>query len=359
MCPGSALQHMASTQQRRQAVQMQRERSQEEGDLTFRDAFQQAPEEVQEANLTKLEETLRQGNKTIDEAYDEMQKQLGEKPDTNLSRKEKGMLIMEFGLNLMANSSGSRYGEDLGGALGASGLQTIQSYRGQKQEKQARADQYEQSRLAIEADRAKSKSVLAKSALDAAAKEKEIGIKGEVTTKDGKMYLYRSDGSLMLMRDPETNEPLTAEQDREGATGPKFETEYRYNQFLSIYGTDPRTGKPLTGARLDRVKKQALEFANDRGGRDNDPVRDAERSADDFIRSNADLFRDMTPDQVNAYRNRIADERRGRFGSAQDRRPSSQLMEFATEAEAQSALDRGEIVSGDEVIIGGRKARVD
>jgi hypothetical protein len=333
-----------------------KESSQKEG-VTFRDVFKEAPAQVRQAEVGKLEQTLAEAGVTIDEAYDNMMAQLGTRPTDKLSREEKAMLLMEFGLNLMANSSGQAYGGDIGGAIGAAGITTLRSYRDMKAAKQADIRAYDRSALEIEAGRAKAKGALADSAIDAIAKEREAGIKGEITTKDGKMYLYRSDGSLMLMRDPETGEPLKADQ-RADMSGPKFETEYRYNQFMAVYGVDPKTGKPLTGAQLNRVKKQALEFASERG-RQEDPVRDAERSADDFIRANADLFRDMTPEQVNAYRNRIADERRARFSAGRDRRPSSKIMEFATEAEAQSALDRGEIVSGDEVIIGGRRARVD
>lgn len=333
-----------------------------QGGVTFRDTFKKAPASVQNQQLTKLEKALAQGNQTIDSAYDDLVKQLGAPPDRNrkLGRKEKGMLLMEFGLSMLANSR-----KGLATAAGQAGGETLGTYA---QMKNAPADQYAANRSAIEASRAKDKTALARaSALEGMKSPSAGSLPGKFVGDDGYVYFYDQNGQVQQAKDQNGK----AIKGQAGANGSDrgFESDAKYKKYMEIYGVDPNTGQPLTGLALQRAKQDALEFANDRGASVDDVDLDlqSEKSADDFIRSNNDLFRDMTPDQVNEKRNQIADERRRRLR----KKPSSYLSpneptrgrktgrSFASEADAQAALERGDIRSGDQVTIGGRPATVD
>jgi hypothetical protein len=101
------------------------------------------------------EEQDKQQVGSIDRAYGEMSKQLGQRPTTKLSRKEKGMLIMEFGLQLMSQSAAARHGGDLGGAVGDAGLNTMKSYQGLKAGKQAEGQQWDADQVNLRASRNK------------------------------------------------------------------------------------------------------------------------------------------------------------------------------------------------------------
>jgi len=80
----------------------------------------------------------------LTEAYNEIFDQLGgvEKPDTELSKEEKGLFIMSFGLRMMAASETM----SAGGAFGAAGVPTVQEMRGLKESRRATAQEQTEQR---------------------------------------------------------------------------------------------------------------------------------------------------------------------------------------------------------------------
>lgn len=116
-------------------------------DDSFQSHFMRQPEKEQASQIDELEQKVG----SIDRAYQQMSQQLGQRPSTKLSRKEKGMLIMEFGLQLMSQSAAGAHGGDFGGAVGDAGLNTLKSYRNQKAGKQKQADQWDQDQINLRA----------------------------------------------------------------------------------------------------------------------------------------------------------------------------------------------------------------
>jgi hypothetical protein len=329
------------------------------GGYGFRDAWKEAPAQAKERELTKLEESLRQGNQTIDAAYDDLEKQLGLPPEKKkkLSREEKGMLLMEFGLNLLANSKKGF------GAIGEAGGKTLKSYNDM-----AGGDykDFKRTKSAIDASRAGAKVDLAKaSALEGlkVSKEQAMRLPGRFTGEDGTVYFYDEMGAVKQAIG-EDGKPIKGEMRGDGAGGRGFESDAKYNRYMEIYGVDEATGKPLTGLALQRAKQDALDFANDRGASIDDLDLDilAETSADKEM--GADAYRDMTPEQREAQRAKIAAARRGRLArpdrrrSALEPRPGPKKR-FASEQDARAAFKRGEIRKGDIIVINGVEGPVE
>lgn len=333
--------------------------------VSFRDAWDKTSKDTQQQQVSKLEETLKRGNQTIDSAYDELVKKLGAPPDKNrkLSRNEKGMLLMEFGLSMLANSR-----KGLATAAGEAGSQTFGSYA---QMKMAPEQNYNSAMASVEAARARDKTNLATtSALESVkAKSPNGSLPGKFTGDDGFVYFYGPDGQAQKATD-ENGKPIRGQVSKGGEGGRGFESDAKFERYMEIYGVDPNSGKPLTGLALQRAKQDALEFANDRGSTIDDLDLDilAESSADKEM--GADAYQDLTPEQRNAQRNKIAGERRSRL----KKKPRSYLetpeprrgapgagikKSFASEADAQAAYNRGEIQKGDRIRVAGVEGPVE
>lgn len=333
--------------------------------LSFRDAWDKTSKDTRDQQVTKLEETLKRGNQTIDSAYDELVKKLGAPPDKNrkLSRDEKGMLLMEFGLSMLANSR-----KGLATAAGEAGGQTFGSYA---QMKVGPQQNYDSAMASIEAARARDKTNLATTSALESVKAKSPGgaLPGKFIGDDGFVYFYGQDGTAQKALD-ENGKPIKGQVNKGGENGRGFESDAKYSRYMEIYGVDPNSGKPLTGLALQRAKQDALEFANDRGSTIDDLDLDiiAENSADKEM--GADAYQDMTPEQRSAQRNKIASERRGRLKkktrsyleTTEPRRgtPSGGIKKsFATQADAQAAYNRGEIQKGDRIRVAGVEGPVE
>lgn len=339
----------------------------EGGGYSFRQAFKDAPPDAQKQQVTKLEETLKRGNQTIDSAYDDMVKQLGAPPEKNkkLSREEKGMLLMEFGMAMLANSR-----KGFATAAGEAGSQTLGSYA---QMTQGPGQQYTANRAAIEGARARDKSKLAtQSALESVKTPGGAAsrLPGKFTGEDGYVYFYDESGNAKKALD-DAGKPIKGDVSG-GASARGFESDSKYARYMEIYGVNPVDGKPLTGVELARVKRDALDFANDRGSSTDDLDLDmrAETSADAEMR--ADTYQDMSPDEREAQRNRIADARRKRLVRPQQRHsalggrtepgrggPRGPKKRFNSEADAKAAFLRGEIAVGDTIIVNGVEGPVE
>jgi hypothetical protein len=334
------------------------------GGYSFRQMWKDAPEKVKEKELTKLEQSLKQGNQTIDDAYADLEKQLGTRPDKHkLTRQEKGMLLMEFGLNVLANNKKGI------GAIGAAGGQALKGYSELSTGPQK---DYDATLGAVRGAKARDKVDLAKqSALEGVkvSKEQAMRLPGRFTGEDGTVYFYDEMGEVKQALD-EKGKPIKGEMDKGGEGGRGFESESKYNKYMEIYGVDPNTGEPLTGLALQKAKQDALDFANDRGASIDDLDLDilAETSADKEM--GADAYRDLTPEQRELRRNQIADARRKRLrrpvrsaleprGEPRRGPPSGGKRRFASEADAKAAFQRGDIQVGDVIIVNGVEGPVE
>lgn len=139
----------------------------EGGDQSFQALFMSQPKEEQAKQIDELEKRVG----SIDRAYDQMVKQMGQRPSTKLSRHEKGMLIMELGLQLMSQSGADKHGGDFGGAVGDAGLATLKSYQGLSGSKKQEAAAWDAGQSNLAAGRAKdvnaTRSAFAKEQVDA------------------------------------------------------------------------------------------------------------------------------------------------------------------------------------------------
>lgn len=370
------------------------------GDTEFRQRFKETPREQQVAFADKLEQSLERGNQSIDSAYDDLVKQLGSPPagDEKLTREEKGMFLMEFGLNLMANSSGQAYGQDLGGAIGASGASALQGHRARRGRARER---YEDSRLEIEKGRAGAKSRLSEqSALESREYERDrrrearedSQIASTITQPDDTVVGITKGGQASRLELPGGNavksKPKPAPLGPGGGRG--FESDRRYQLYMDTYGKDA-SGAPLEGPELEDAKRKALAFSVDPKAAtlsESEMRAMSERSADAFMKSNWSLFRDMSPDEAQNWRNKTADANYTRLKAGRDieleppkgtgsalapkghaapsrtSRPkaaqSSKLSvrSFASEADVEKAVTAGEIKNGDTVRVGTKSFKV-
>jgi hypothetical protein len=133
---------------------------------SFRGLVSKMPKKEVKETVDDLEKQLATANVSIDQAYDQLLTQLGSRPEAQkkLTREEKGMLIMEFGLSMM--SAGNGGDSDGLNQIGRAGSQTLQSYRKMtRDDPLAKQQAYDQNVMAIQADRTKTKSKLAGDAL--------------------------------------------------------------------------------------------------------------------------------------------------------------------------------------------------
>lgn len=325
------------------------------GGYTFRDMYKDAPNKVKEAQVDKLEEALKRGNETIDSAYDELERQLGTRPDKKkLSRQEKGMLLMEFGLNVLANNKKGF------GAIGMAGGKALANYNEMATGPQK---DYDQTKAAVDVARAKSKVKLAEgSALENLKQPASVGsrLPGRFTGDDGFVYFYDENGQVQQAKDA-AGKPIKASQ-QDSAMRPN-DFDVKRKAYLEVFGVDPKTGQPLTGLARVRVEQDAVEFAADRGTTIDDLDLDilAERSADEEMK--ADAYRDLTSEQREAKRSEIATSRRLRLkrpvrsylepNEPKRGRPDIKARKFSSIQEAREAFKRGEIKAGDLIEVNG------
>lgn len=333
--------------------------------VDFRTQWMNTPKELRERQVDELERAVG----SIDRAYDEMIAQLGTRPNGKLSREDKGMLLMEFGLALMANS---RPGVSFGEAAGAAGTQALGSY---KELTRGRQREHDANVRAINLQRAKSKSELAKTvaseSIKAAGRESELGrVRGTVTTEGGELYGYTGRGDTVPLRDPQSGEHLRGRErptsalvpvlddngeeiwvTREQAVGrrkrpPKSgsgsndgglsaaDTNAIYRQAAGLFGG---TFDPITGriAGLNREESQTVQSI-------------AARASQMYMQAGGKL------DHATAVQRAFQEVRDG----ARAPTPSDQPRTFASEDEVADAFQRGEIQKGDVVSINGRQFKV-
>lgn len=105
------------------------------------DLMAAATDEEIKAGTDVVEQQLEEQGSSIDEAY---AKVTGGPPDTRLSREEKGQLLMEFGLRMLAYSG--QEGAEFE-AIGRAGIETLGSARAMKEAKRTRPGEERKSQL--------------------------------------------------------------------------------------------------------------------------------------------------------------------------------------------------------------------
>jgi hypothetical protein len=302
-----------------------------------RKLFENLPDEEQEKQARDLADALKRGGKTIDQAYDELVKQMGTRPDESLDKKDKAMLLMEFGLNLMAQSAQGRHGADLTGAMGDAGLNSLDSYQ---RAKGAKAREWDARRSALDTGRVKDKLELGLAATGAEIKSdatlpREFAPgRDQISTfpgGDGFMHRMVNGKSEVVMED---GKPVRApEKDLHtggGGTEKVFEFDHRKKAYLQARGYDEK-GDPMSpdvpelkGPEKRTLLQRATDYAGDTKNSalsDEEIMTQAQRSVDEHMRYMQDAYRDYTPAQLDEERKRLLKERVAEIKSG--RTPSS------------------------------------
>lgn len=331
---------------------------------SFRDLWQKQSAAQRKEYIDKLQGHLDATNQTINSAYDKMMQQLGGRPSTDISKQDKGMLLMEFGMHMMANSRGQQQGgagglgTNLGANIGQSGLETLQSAKGLKAQKIAGQQAYDKraqdlaiahsrdvtslaSRSALEQGRdlraagaqdasiarvqeqqqgadtrntARIGAAAERTATTEAGKNKRAGMQfGQVTrtvtADDGSTYGLTKGGQMVPLKDAKGNQVKAMPG---GAGGAKqTAAQANYQLYMDTFGKD-EDGSDLQGDELQGVRQKALEYAaNPKAAApltDSQMRQMAEKSADSQIRANPLAWAGMQPDEIAGKRTEIAEQ---------------------------------------------------
>lgn len=355
--PQGAAQAQGQPQQSALAPEGGKQPAQGEDGTSFRDLWQKQSADQRDKYLTKLQDHLKTTDETIDSAYKTMMNQLGSRPQTGVSKQEKGMLLMEFGLRMMAHSRPQAgQAASVGGAIGEAGTETLQSYKGLQAQKLANQQKYDQMQQQLTIAQGKEKAQLAsRSALEEGRDVRSLGaqnasilrtqlqqqgagdrttarntaagertavteagktnragmalgaVKRTVTADDGSMYGVTGTGSLVQLG--KNGQPIKAAPGG-GGSGKLTAAQANYNLYVSTYGKDT-DGKALEGQDLQKVQQDALSYAaNPRSFQLSDPqIRQmAQKSADAFIRANPTSFLGMNPDELQQKHSQVAEQ---------------------------------------------------
>ena len=331
--------------------------------LSFRDLFKQQSQATRDKYVQQLQDHLKQANQTIDSAYQDMMEKMGGRPDKDLSKQQKGMLLMEFGMRMMEHSRG-QYGQTnaVGGAIGQAGTETLQSAKGMIASNTQNQQRYDQMQEQLAIAQGKEKSQLAsRSALESGRDIRAFGqqdsllartqmqqqgadtrntervtatneraanaeqgkndraaaaagqVKRTVTGDDGSIYGVTGNGSLVQLGKNGT--PIKASATGGPGGGKLTAAQANYNLYVSTYGKD-QDGKPLTGQDLQAVQSEALKYAaNPRTYQlsDAQAKQMAEKSADSFIRANPTSWLGMSTDEVASKHDEYAEQEYNRI----------------------------------------------
>lgn len=367
---------------------------------SFRDLWNKQSADQRKEYIDKLQKNLDATNQTINTAYDQMMKQLGNRPQTNLSRQDKGMLLMEFGLHMMAHSAG----ENTSQAIGNAGTETMQSYKDLRQQRigtQQKYDQMQQqltqahdrdvvnanSRSALEIGRdlrsaQSSDASITRMQMNQAGQDARTGsknqasmdrtqerdqssmdrtnvreshmdarnaariaatagqAKGTIVDNDGNVQVMDKTGNFKMATDDQGN-PIKAKAGSL-AGAKKSAQQQSFDMYMDVYGKGP-DGKPLQGDELQAAKQKALTYSGNpkaAGGEmsDADMHKAAETAASRFVSSNQTSWLGMQPEEIETKRTAFAQNVYNRLKKGQSPIPDNQ---GAGPAKPQSALESG------------------
>lgn len=268
--------------------------------LSFRDAWQQQTKAQREKQISNFEAQLKKGDETIDSAYTQMMQKLGTRPQTDLTKSDKGMLLMEFGMNMMRNSASPQqggYGRNFGAAAGAAGAESFQTARQMQAQKLATAQRWDQmqQQLGIAQGREKTnfaeRSLLEQGRDDRAMGTQDTRIATNQNTQDNS---NQRNTDRITGQNQRTEEQLKSRSDQffaaeagrnsraaaaqsgatdrnnatiagrsalatgGGARGGAMKT--AYDMYVQVHGKDT-SGNPLPDDQLNQVYADALKFA--------------------------------------------------------------------------------------------------
>jgi len=242
-------------------------------DQFVNDPNEMSPEE-QAGAVAKMEQDLEGGGSSIEDAFRQASEKMEINPDDlKLTKKEKGLMVMEFGLALMAASSGDAYGGDIGGAIGSAGLSTLDRYYGIKRSKEDLARQEKKDTIAMaEASRKFELDTRRVEATErnADASEKRANLQERQLDEAGWVISENKDGNAIWSKPGQKSKPALDEagnsmtmdafkKSKGGAEGGVWQS--KRDGYMEIYGRDDK-GNPLKGAAKRRAEEEALEYAN-------------------------------------------------------------------------------------------------
>ncbi|KPK66551.1 MAG: hypothetical protein AMS21_01975 [Gemmatimonas sp. SG8_38_2] len=185
------------------------------------------------------------------EAYNELFDQLGgvEKPETELTKEEKGLFIMSFGLRMMAASETM----SAGGAFGAAGVPTVQEMQGLKQGREATAREMTENRRQRALDILSERVRQREGALDRAAKPPAT-----YDSASGLRTWNAETGQWDQSLDPETGQPIQPGLTPGGhAKDSVFQQKY---QVLIESGVEPRIAGMIAASNARSVEDQYAQL---------------------------------------------------------------------------------------------------
>lgn len=308
----------------------------------FRDLWNGLSAQQRKQQTDELAAQLKAGRKTIDSAYQDMIGQLGVRPQAGLTRQDKGMLLMEFGLRLMQHSASPAqggYGKNFGSAIGAAGAETMQTAMGLRQQHEQRAYDYDRLKQQLAVARGRDLSNLqSRSVLEAgrdframnredALMERSAFQQEQANQRQKSALQERSDqgaANRAAAADRAKNRPNAPGR---GGGGRGTAAQSNYQLYMDTFGKDAN-GQPLTGAALQSAKEQALAFAsNPHAYRIStaQATQLAQTAADKWMAANHDSFLGMKPDQLQAEHDRVFSEARQRLLRSGNAGPVSAL----------------------------------
>ncbi len=204
----------------------------EKGEDSFMGMAEKADDEQINKSIDVLDDQLQAQGSNIDQKYDEVTKsQPGVADKQGLTRKEKGLILMEFGLNLMA-ASGTGTGT-AAGDIGQAGAAAFKGHMGRRQaqrEAEIEREEREQKRRLTEAQIAKMERP-----------DMELGEQGGMQVLINKQT---GEATPVLM----DGQPVPAGQ------RDKLEFEIKKEAFMSAYGDQIKDPAEL--------ERRAVAFAN-------------------------------------------------------------------------------------------------
>lgn len=216
------------------------------GPKTWDELVQQVPPEQIEGGIAAMEKAA---GKPVEQIFEQQMPDVAQQ-NTKLTREEKGLLLMEFGLRMMAASSPESDGT-FGGAFGIAGMGTLGSYKDLKQQKaNAPAE-------AAQADR------------DAREQEAKIeklyseANKMDRETKNAKKILKADENGVYVLIDTDTGKamPVTGDDGNPIKVGPDGERQFDFlikrRAYENVYGC-----AELSGAEAAECSRKAIMFAN-------------------------------------------------------------------------------------------------
>lgn len=217
----------------------------EEGEEILQAGDVESPEDLMAAATDEeiakgtdvVEQQLEEQGSSLDEAY---AKVTGGPPDTRLSREEKGQLLMEFGLRMLAYSG--QEGAEFE-AIGRAGIETLGSARAMREQKRRRPIEEQKEQLEMDLTRAQ---------MEAAQRTRK-----EVTTDaEGNMIIVDTEtGNRINVTDADGNSVKGGAQEAR-----RFEKEVAREMYRAVRCTG------MSGDELQTCEVAALAYASGGAG---------------------------------------------------------------------------------------------